>query len=89
MEEVRNVVYFGDGQPIGNSLMAAKTLFEKAIALLEDVGVSVEEKEQLVLLMKSVIMKVNRRGLQEMSRTNIKGEILHPLADEIKKPLKP
>lgn len=86
--EPRNVIYFGDGHPIGSSLMAAKTLFENAITLLEEVGVSVEEKDKLISLMNTVIHKADRRGLQEMSRTNIKGEILHPLADEIKMPIK-
>ena len=53
-----------------------------AIELLESGGVIVEEKKNRLLLMDSVIKKVDRRGLLEMTRTNIKGEILHPLPDE-------
>ena len=80
--EIKNVTYLGEGVIINEYLSAAKTLFERTIDFVENGGVVFKEKEVLMILMDSVLTKINYRLLQEMVRTNKRTGELRALPEE-------
>ncbi len=79
--ETKNVAYFGEDVVINHYLRSAKNLFESTIELVEKGGVVFKEKKVLMILMDSVMTKVEHRLFQEMVRTRTTGE-LHTLPEE-------
>ena len=76
----KNIAYFGENI-VMNYLGSAKALFESTIELVEKGSVVFKEKEVLMILMDSVIKKVNHRLLLELVRTRSTGELI-ALPDE-------